>query len=454
MKWLCGIGYMGLMMLCLWSSPVLSVLSSSKTIRYTGAPISLNFQDIELRGVLQIIADFTKLNLVVSDAVQGNITLRLHEVPWDQALDIILSTKGLDKRQVGNVLMIGPVAEIAAREKLELEHHQKMEELGPLTSSLIYLHYANGEELAWMLKEKAHSFMSPRGSVSVDKRTNTLWVQDTRQKVKEIETLIKKLDVDLRQVEISTHIVNADRALEQTLGVRFHALRPICAEQNEPCLEEGYMRKGGLFSDLSAGVTGHIARNSENTLGFTWGRLPQGILLDLELQALEYETHSKIIAKPTLLTMDQHKASVEQGIEIPYQEQTPSGATSISFRKAVLKLEVTPHVTPDNRIALDVHITNDAPEDIGSNRIRTNRLQTKVLVDNGETIVLGGILSLNDTKEGRKVPFLGDIPILGNIFKSKTKIEGCKELLIFLTPRITHSATSACRQEDLPDDCH
>lgn len=430
-------------MMCLWWYPLVS-MAVPPTKSYKGELISLNFQDIELRAVLQIIAEFTKLNLIASDAVQGNITLRLQQVPWDQALDIILATKGLDKRRVGNVLMVGPAAELAAREKLELEHQQKIEDLGPLSSELIYLHYADGEELSWMLKDKANSLMTPRGSVSVDKRTNTLLVQDTRKKINEIKALIKKLDVAVRQVEISTQIVNADRTLEETLGVKFHGVKPVYVEHAGVFEDCQMHNKETLFSDLQARGTGHMGATQVGTLGLAWARLPQGILLDLELQALECETQSKIIAKPTLLTMDQHKASVEQGIEIPYQEQTPSGATSTTFRKAVLKLEVTPHVTPDNRIALDVHITNDAPEDIGSNRIRTNRLQTKVLVDNGETVVLGGILSLNDTQEGRKVPLLGDIPILGNLFKNKTKIEGQKELLIFLTPRIAHSATRAC----------
>jgi type IV pilus assembly protein PilQ len=298
--------------------------------------------------------------------------------------------------------------------------------------------------------------MTARGNVSVDKRTNTLLVQDTTKKLNEIRTLIKKLDIPVRQVEISTQIVNADRTLEQTLGVRFHGIRavhPVHVDQVVPLASQDHLvnvnpahiRKEGLFSDLSASSTGHIGVAQVGTLGLELARLPQGILLDLELQALECETKSKIIAKPTLMTMDQHKASVEQGIEIPYQEQTSTGATSTSFRKAVLKLEVIPHVTPDNHIALDVHITNDAPEDIGSNRIRTNRLQTKVVVSDGETVVLGGILSLNDAKEGRKIPLLGDIPILGNLFKSKTKIEGCKELLIFLTPRIVDSAV--CKME-------
>ncbi len=412
--------------------------------QYKGKPISLNFQDIEVRAVLQIIADFTKLNLIVSDAVQGNITLRLEAVPWDQALDIILSAKGLDKREVGNVLMVGPIAEIAAREKLDLEHSQKVEELGPLISELIYLQYANGEELAIMLKEPSNSLMTSRGSVSVDKRTNTLLVQDTRKKVQEIRALIQKLDIAVRQVEISTQIVNADRTLEQTLGVKFHGAQFVQGTGIQS--NEVPVAKEGLFSDLSACSTGHIGVGNVGTLGLAFARLPKGLLIDLELQALEYETHSKIIAKPTLLTMDQHKACVEQGIEIPYQEQTASGATSVAFRKAVLKLEVTPHVTPDKHIALDVHISNDAPEDIGSNRIRTSRLQTKVLVEDGETVVLGGIMSLNDTHEERKVPFLGDIPVIKNVFRSQTKIEGCKELLIFLTPRIRQTA-ALCSQE-------
>ena len=426
---------------CVWS------VSKEKTTQYTGDPISLNFQDIEVRAVLQIIADVTKLNLITSDAVQGNITLRLQNVPWDQALDIVLSSKGLDKRKVGNVLMVGPVNEMVAREKLALEHDQKIEDLGPLMSELIYLHYSNGEALAFMLKEKKNSLMTARGSVSVDKRTNTLLVQDTSKKISEIRDLIKKLDIPVRQVEISTQIVNADRTLEQTLGVRFHGARAVRAIHADrvTCLDRGSIHQEGFFSDLSARPTGHIGISQVGAFGLELARLPEGILLDLELQALEFETKSKIIAKPTLMTMDQHKAYVEQGIEIPYQEQTPTGATSISFRKAVLKLEVTPHVTPDNHIVLDVHITNDAPEDIGSNRIRTNRLQTKVLVNDGETVVLGGILSLNDFKEGRKIPLLGDIPIVGNLFKSKTKIEGCKELLIFLTPRVIDSV--ACKEE-------
>jgi len=425
---------------------IFSFLINAQTfaVQYKAKPISLNFQDIEVRAVLQIIADFTKLNLIVSDAVQGNITLRLEAVPWDQALDIILSSKGLDKRQEGNVLMIGPVAEIAAREKLNLEHNQKIEELGPLTSELIYLQYANGEELSIMLKEPSNSLMTTRGSVSVDKRTNTLLVQDTRKKVQEIRALVQKLDIAVRQVEISTQIVNADRTLEKTLGVKFHGAKYIEGTRVQYNDKPNY--KEGLFSDLSACSTGHIGLANVGTLGLAFARLPKGLLIDLELQALEYETQSKIIAKPTLLTMDQHQASVEQGIEIPYQEQTPSGATSTAFRKAVLKLEVTPHVTPDKHIALDVHITNDAPEDIGSNRIRTNRLQTKVLVEDGETVVLGGIMSLNDTHEERKVPLLGDIPVIKNVFRSRTKMEACKELLIFLTPRITHSASMGTQE--------
>jgi type IV pilus assembly protein PilQ len=419
------------------SSVVAELQLSPSSLKET---ISLNFQDVELRSVLQIIAEFAGFNLIVSDTVKGNITLRLEQVPWQQALEIVLKSKQLEKRIFGNVIMVGPIEEILAREKQELESIKQIQELGSLHSTLLPIKYARAEDLANLLKEKSSCLMTPRGSVSVDKRTNTLLIQDTESKLNEIRTLIRKLDVPVRQVEISTQIITADSTIEDAFGLRF-------ALHNENNLTNSNPNstnvRPGLFSDLGASTTsGGLAR-----LGLALARLPNNTLLELELQALEFESKIKTIARPKLTTVDQNKAFVETGVEIPYQEMTAGGSASVAFKKAVLRLEVTPQITPDNKIVLDLSISNDSQGSIATQNtgtgdtsnvvgINTNKLQTKVLAQHGETIVLGGVLTLVDTKTQSKVPWLSKLPCIGALFKNNYKKESQKELIIFITPRI------------------
>ncbi|HXH54741.1 MAG TPA: type IV pilus secretin PilQ [Gammaproteobacteria bacterium] len=452
------------------------------TGKYAGDKISLNFQDIEIRAILQIIADFSKFNIIASDSVKGNITLRLQNVPWDQALDIILKSEGLDKRQYGNVMLVGPAAEIASKEKVELDSQKQMEELGSVKSELVQINYASAEDLATLLKDKTNSLMTSRGTVSVDKRTNTLLIQDIPARLDEIKALLKKLDIAVRQVEISTQIVTADNTLASTLGMRFGGganvglgHRRLGVGSNiDRARAIGDFRNGvgqsgmppsnatitngnlvpttlgpmvanseGLFSDLGAKP---IGGGAIATIGLALAKLPNGTLLDLELQAMEYESKSKTIARPNLVTMDQNKATMEKGVEIPYLESTSSGAASITFKTAALKLDVTPHITPDDKITLDLEISNDSQGDIITTGagptassvpiINTNKLKTKVLVDNGETVALGGVLQVDDKKIISKVPFFGDLPIIGGLFRNKFSEHKPRELIIFLTPRI------------------
>lgn len=451
---------------------------------FVGEKLSFNFQDIEIRAALQILADFAGFNLITSDSVSGNITLRLQNVPWDQALDIILRSKGLDKRQLGNVMLIGPTEEIAAREKMELESLQQVSNLEPLRSELVQINYAKAEDMQTILKEKGNSIMSMRGNVTVDKRTNMLLVQDTASKLVEIKALIRKLDIAVRQVEIATQIVTADNTLEEILGMRFggailerlgsrrlgvgatieraRAIGDFPADRVPPSnavIPQGFITNNiltgptvrtteGLFSDLPATLTS--AAISPGKLGLALARLPTGTLIDLELQALEFESRVKTISRPKIMTTDKTKAYVEQGFEIPYLEASSSGATSQSFKKAVLRLEVTPQITPDDKLILDLLITNDTPVNVtnlvngqsGVNGsaigLKTSRLSTQVLVDNGETIVLGGVLVLSDTKTRAKVPFFGDLPFVGVMFRNKDILETRREVLIFITPRIAH----------------
>jgi type IV pilus assembly protein PilQ len=402
-------------------------------------PLSLNFQDIEVRAALQIIADFAEFNLITSDTVKGNITLRLQDVPWDQALDIILKMKGLDKRQIDNIVMIAPSEELSTREKQQLESQKLVEDLGPLHSELIQINYAKAEELAILLKEKENSLMTSRGNVTVDKRTNSLLIQDTLNKLNEVKRLLFRLDVPIRQVEISTHIVTADQALEEALGLRFGGTLSTTIHSHK--LSVGSPK--GLFSDLGSTTIG----GGGAKLGLSLARLPNNSLLDLEIQALEYEAKVRTISRPKLITVDQNKAFVETGVEIPYQESTSGGAASVTFKKAVLRLEVTPHITADNKIVLDLIISNDSQGTITTQNtgtgqtsnvvgINTNKLQTKVLANNGETIVLGGVLTLSDAKTHAKVPLLGDVPCIGALFRNRYQKETRKELLIFITPNI------------------
>lgn len=404
---------------------------------YQGEKISLNFQDIELRAVLQILADFSHFNIIASDSVKGNITLRLQEVPWDEVLDILLKSAGLGKRLYGNVILIGAQDEMLAREKMELEGQKQLQELGSMRSELIQIHYAKAEDLAILLKDKAKSFLTSRGTVSVDKRTNILLVQDISNKIAEIRHLIQKLDVPVRQVEIATQIITADHTVESALGLRFGTGAPVFNMKSD--LKASHAE--GLFSDLGIMSGGSIfgaAGAAPAKIGLAVAKLPNGTLLDLELQALEYEAKSKTIAKPRLVTLDQNKAVVEKGVDIPYLESSSSGATSVSYKTAALKLEVTPQITPDNKIALEVIISNDTQgQNVAAGPVvNTNRLQTRVLAEDGETIVLGGVLSVVDNKQSAKVPFLSGLPLIGGLFKNQYTQYSPKELIIFLTPRI------------------
>ena len=433
----------------------------AKTNRYTGEKLSLNFQDIEVRAVLQLIADFTGLNIVSSDTVRGNVTLRLRNVPWDQALDIILKTKGLAKRQVGNVMLIGPSEEIAAREKLELQTNQQVEELAPLRSEYIQVNYAKAADIAALLKDEKNSLLSARGAVSVDDRTNTLLVQDTSVKIDEIRALVVRLDIPVRQVLIESRVVFANDDFEDAIGVNFGAAAKF-RPGNEPVLgfsgnrEDANRIMTGNMNGIaktnppataSGTVDDRLTVNLPVTLpggggatgfGLTIGALPGGTVLDIELQALEAEGLGKIVASPRLVTSNQQKAYIESGEEIPYLEATSSGAASVSFKKAVLRLDVTPQITPDDHVILDLTVNQDSRGEVtnGVPAINTREMHTKVLVDNGETVVLGGIYIQEKSGAVRRVPFFGRLPYVGWLFKSESNTDKRNELLIFVTPKI------------------
>ena len=419
---------------------------------YTGDRLSLNFQDIEVRAVLQLLADFTELNLVTSDTVDGRITLRLKNVPWDQALDIILKSKGLSKRQVDNVIMVAPTEEIAAREQLELESQQKIEELAPLKSDFIQVNYAKADDLAQLLKSEENRLMSERGNVTVDSRTNTLLVQDTSQKLSEIRRLLLKLDVPVRQVMIESRIVVANNDFAKDLGVR---LGTTYVDRDS----------GDRINVIGGGVSGHlggtvgiaggieIPADSEQealmvnlpvtapsgAVNFLVGKLGHH-LLQLELSAMQTEGRGEVISSPRVITSDQNQATIKQGVEIPYQEASSSGATTVSFKEAVLKLDVTPQITPDDRVRMDLAINKDSPDFsrsvLGVPPLDTRRIETTVLVDNGETVVLGGVFERTKTKDVEKVPFLGDLPYAGVLFRRSENRDQNSELLIFVTPKI------------------
>ncbi len=429
-------------------------------IGFTGERLSLNFQDIEVRAVLQLIADFTGLNMVASDTVGGNVTLRLKNVPWDQALDIILKAKGLGMRQIDNVIMIAPNAEIAAREKLELEASKQVEELAPLHTEFIQVNYAKAGELAVLIKAEENSLLSERGSVTTDERTNTLIVQDISASLESIRQMILKLDIPVRQVLIESRIVNADESFAKDLGVRFgyskdtkqnNAISRVAigpGGSNDPVVIFGGQESGNVNF---GGTTGFVnAVGNENLLvdlpSFATGASAALVigkvgsyLLQLELSALIAEGRGEDIASPKVITTNQREALIESGVEIPYLEASSSGAATISFKKAVLSLTVTPQITPDDRILLDLAVHQDTQ---GANTIsgipviNTKNISTQVMVDNGETVVLGGVYSRSENNSVERVPFFGDLPYVGFLFK-RTALEELKsELLIFVTPKI------------------
>ncbi|MEW8049407.1 MAG: type IV pilus secretin PilQ [Candidatus Thiodiazotropha sp.] len=420
---------------------------------FTGERLSLNFQDIEVRAVLQLLADFTGLNLVTSDTVGGRITLRLKNVPWDQALDIILKSKGLTKRQIDNVIMVAPTEEVAAREQLELESQQKIEELAPLRSDFIQVNYAKAEDLATLLKAEENRLLSERGNVTVDVRTNTLLIQDTAAKLEDIRRLLKRLDIPVRQVLIESRIVIANNDFAKDLGVRFGA-------NFDGSFGDNFTLTAGAlpgYIDNTFGIAPGIEINDEGGenqeglmvnlpvtapsggLNFLVGKVGS-YLLQLELTAMQTEGRGELISSPRVITSDQTQATIKQGVEIPYQEATSSGATKVSFKEALLKLDVTPHITPDDRVRMDLVINKDNPDFsrsvLGVPPIDTREIETTVLVDNGETVVLGGVFERTKQKNTDKVPFFGDIPYAGVLFRRNENIDNNNELLIFVTPKI------------------
>lgn len=418
-----------------------------KKFEYTGERLSLNFQNIDVRAVLQLIADFTGLNLVTSDTVTGNLTLRLKNVPWDQALDIILKTKGLDKRKSGNVMLIAPAEEIAAREKLELEANKQIEELAPLENASIQINYAKAlsfKELFEADKEN-RAWLSNRGSVALDPRTNILLVRDTAKHIEAIEALVQELDIAVRQVLIEARIVLAQDDFSKELGVRFG----LSSETTQG------IRRGFTSGSLTATdqlINGQTltapdrlnvnlpVNNRAGGIGLAIARLPFGTLLELELSAAQAEGRSEVISSPKVITSDQHTATIESGQEIPYLQSSSSGATTVAFKKAVLSLEVTPQITPDDRVIMDLKVNKDEADFSrsvnGVPPINTQNVETQVLVNNGETIVLGGVYEISKTENIRRVPFFGDLPLIGALFRNTFEENKKSELLIFVTPKI------------------
>lgn len=464
---------------------------------YEGDRLSLNFQDIEVRAVLQVLADFTDLNLVASDSVQGNITLRLKNVPWDQALDIILKTKGLSMRQNGNVIMVAPTQELAAQEQLEMESQQKIEELAPLRTEFIQIRYAKAAEIATVLKGVGggarsgtspvgsaglagaaaaagvsdRGILSPRGSVTFDTRTNTLIVQDTLAQLEEIRRVITTLDVAVRQVMIESRVVIANNNFARDLGVRFGVSGSMGSFKNNELLiaggQNGNLALGGYDSGpfglntetgtrynstltddsgnstLITNLPASTIYNPSGSIDFLIGKVGS-YLIQLELSAMQREGRGEIISSPRVITTDQSKATIKVGKEIPYQESSQNSTTNtVAFKDAVLQLDVTPHITPDERIIMDLKVNKDSADFTNSVAgvppIDTRAVETNVLVDNGETVVLGGVFEREKTFSKEQVPWLGDVPVLGRLFKQEARQDNNSELLIFVTPKILSS---------------
>ncbi len=445
---------------------------------YAGEKLSLNFQNIEVRALLQVIADFTNFNVVTSDTVTGNVTLRLKDVPWDQALDIILQAKNLGLRKSGNVILIAPKDELNAKEKIELEAKQQIASLEPVRTQSFQLNYAKAEDIAKGLTGQSSAgggtaarILSARGSVVFETRTNQLFVSDIPSKLEEVQSLIAKIDIPVRQVLIESRIVIADESFGRSLGVRLGAVDLRGIQGGIPGYNIGggstYISPGGNMNAVAAqtlqtgtnGTSGVTASDTQfvnlpatGTNGFNPATFALSLFsaganrfLNLELSALEADGKGKVVSSPRVITADQQKAIIEQGEELPYQVATSSGATSLQFRKANLKLEVTPQVTPEGNVILDVDITKDSVgrATTAGFAINTKHVKTQVLIENGGTVVIGGIFEQNDREDITKVPWLGDIPYLGNLFKTRTNTTEKTELLIFLTPKIVTDRTAA-----------
>lgn len=412
-------------------------------VQYQGKPISLNFQDVSVRTVLQLIADFNNFNLVTTDSVNGNITLRLDGVPWEQALDTVLKVKGLDKRLDGNILLVAPAKEIADREKQSLESKKQVEDLAPLITEYIQINYAKAGEIATLLSTDKTRLLSPRGAVSVDDRTNTLLVKDTGDVIDHIKQMLKVLDIPVKQVVIEARMVTIDDGVEDDLGVRWGVTKTTSNTSTSGTIEGNDSATSGTTPSVDQRLNVNLpVTNAAGSIAFQVAKLADGTLLDLELSALETENKAEIIASPRVTTANQKEAIIEQGTEFPTNVSTSSGATSIEWKKAVLSLKVTPHITPDNRVIMDLTVTQDTlgqtvQTGTGTGQaINTQQISTQVLVENGETLVLGGIYQQTLKKTVTKVPLLGDLPGLGVLFRNTSDQNSKRELLIFVTPKI------------------
>jgi type IV pilus assembly protein PilQ len=450
--------------------PTVKHVAVDEKKEYTGERLTLNFQDIDVRSVLQLLADTSGQNIVVSDSVTGNLTLRLQNVPWDQALDIVLRTKGLDKRRQDNVIIIGPTEELATREKSELSARKDIQELAPLRSEFLQVNYAKVTDLAKLIRnntQQKDSLLSQRGSMSVDERTNTLLVMDTAERLDTIRRMVQTLDVPVRQVLIEARIVVVSDTFERDLGARFgvtsaqkngsNGLLAVTgtgtgADTMTQSALANVQSSGSVFPVQTPALANRYAvnlpvANPAGSIGISL--LGSSYLLDLELSAAQNEGRSETISSPRVITANQKQATILQGTEIPYTESASSGATTVQFKNAVLSLKVTPLVTPDNRVILDIDVADDT---VGSNvttaqggsvpSIDTREITTQVLVNDGQTVVLGGILETVKTRSADKVPLLGDIPVLGYLFKTTTNINNKTELLIFLTPKILREGSN------------
>jgi len=443
----------------------------SETKDYEGQRLTLNFQDIETRAVLQLLAETSGKNIVVSDTVQGNVTLRLRNVPWDQALDIVMTTKGLDMRQNGNVIMVAPAEEIAARETADLESQLAIAELEPIYSEYLQVNYAKASDLAALMEGTggAGAMISSRGSISVDDRTNTLLVQDTAERLQDIRRLVRALDVPIKQVLIESRIVVVNDNFSRDLGIRL-GVTGFNESNNDLIVTSGTgtgtdTMIGSALDNLADPANGTVypievpaLQNRYNVNvpiadaagRFSLAVLASDYLVDLELTALEAEGQGEIVSTPRVITANQKEATIKQGVEIPYQQSASSGATTVQFKEAVLELTVTPQITPDNNIIMDLRVHKDSVGEVISTgglggtvpSIDTRSVETQVLVADGQTVVLGGIYETERREAEKKVPYLGDIPFVGALFRSKRRIDNKAELLIFVTPRILEEGSS------------
>lgn len=428
---------------------------------YVGEKISLSFQSVDIRSLLQIIADVAGTNMVVSDAVNGDIAIRLQNVPWDQALDIILRTKGLGMRQQGNVMLVAPLTELAARDKVELEAQKQKTELAPLRTELIQVNYAKASEIAALLKAGEGSLLSERGRVNIDERTNTLLVLETREVLSNIRSLVAQLDIPVKQVLIESRIVVANNDFSKELGARFGVSAVDDRGGSGLITTSGTGRANDdrvqdFLSDGLPVPTGSLDDRynvnlpaSANAGSIALAVLGSKFLVDMELSALQAEGRGEVVSSPRVLTANAKQASIEQGVEIPYSEGSSAGNTTISFKKAVLSLTVTPQITPDNRVIMDLNVTQDTIGDIvptgdggTAPAVNTREVNTQALVDNGATVVLGGIFVQETRNDVSKVPLLGDVPVLGALFRNRRTANNKDELLIFVTPRILQEGLS------------